>query len=113
MNDMNQRHLNNSSNDFALANSFSRRQMVIIEKESNIQLKCNYFLLKTMMNSYLDPSISPELSRPTSSLADPRCTHCGKYYCQIDFIFSWISRYGNTNDQQYGIDQRIQEIISK
>jgi hypothetical protein len=51
------------------------------------------------MNSYHDPSFSP--------VNNPRCIHCGKYYCQIDFIFSWLSRYGNSNDQ------RIQEMISK
>ncbi len=53
-----------------------------------------------MMNSYVD---SPE----RTNLSNSRCIHCGKYYCQIDFIFSWVSRYGNSNDQ------RIQEIISK
>jgi hypothetical protein len=56
-----------------------------------------------MMNSYHDTSLSPE----TTNLTNPRCIHCGKYYCQIDFIFSWLSRYGNSNDQ------RIQEMISK
>jgi hypothetical protein len=66
-----------------------------------------------MMNSYLDSSIPPEPSKPTTTSADPRCAHCGKYYCQIDFIFSSLSRHGNTNDQQYVVDQRIQEIISK
>jgi hypothetical protein len=53
-----------------------------------------------MMNSYLD---FPQ----TTNLSNSRCIHCGKYYCQIDFIFSWLSRYGNSNDQ------RIQEIIAK
>ncbi len=66
-----------------------------------------------MMNSYLDSSISSEPSKPITTLTNPRCNHCGKYYCQIDFIFSWLSRYGSSNDQQYIIDQRIQEIISK
>jgi len=56
-----------------------------------------------MMNSHLDSSISLE----TTNVSNSRCNHCGKYYCQIDFIFSWLSRYGNSNDQ------RIQEIISK
>ncbi|CAF1411238.1 unnamed protein product, partial [Adineta steineri] len=94
---MNKQNLNNSSSkDYALAHSFSRRQM-------------------TMMNSYLDSPITVELSSKSTSstITDPHCTHCGKYYCQIDFIFSWLSRYGKTNDQQYVIDQRIQEIISK
>jgi hypothetical protein len=53
-----------------------------------------------MMNSYSNPV-------ETNNLSNSRCTHCGKYYCQIDFIFSWLSRYGNSNDQ------RIQQIISK
>jgi hypothetical protein len=53
-----------------------------------------------MMNSYVD---SPQ----TTNLSNSRCIHCGKYYCQINFIFSWLSRYGNSNDQ------RIQEIIAK
>ena len=45
---------------------------------------------------------------------DPRCSHCGKLYCQIDFIFSWISRHDDhSTDQQNILDQRIQEIISK
>ncbi|CAF1257643.1 unnamed protein product [Adineta ricciae] len=89
MNNMNQ------SNDFALAHSFSRRQM-------------------TMMNSHLDSSTISEPSKQTpTNRINPRCGHCGKYYCQIDFIFSWISRYGHSKDQQYAIDQRIQEIISK
>ncbi|CAF4330435.1 unnamed protein product [Adineta steineri] len=94
---MNKQNLNNSSSkDYALAHSFSRRQM-------------------TMMNSYLDSPITVESSSKSTSstITDPHCTHCGKYYCQIDFIFSWLSRYGKTNDQQYVIDQRIQEIISK
>ncbi|CAF3341926.1 unnamed protein product [Rotaria sp. Silwood1] len=92
---MKQQNPTSSSNDLALSHSFSRRQM-------------------TMMNSYLDSSISSELTtKPTSTLTNVRCLHCGKYYCQIDFIFSWISRYGNSNDQQYIIHQRIQDIISK
>jgi len=109
MNDMNQQNKNTSSNDFALSHSFSRRQMVI-----NFKKKTSFFesfFFQTMMNSCLDPSISPE---PTSTLTtNPHCAHCGKYYCQIDFIFSCLSRYGNSNDQQYVVDQRIQEIISK
>ena len=65
-----------------------------------------------MMNSYLDSSsISSQTAK--SSTTNPRCTHCGKYYCQIDFIFSSLSRHGNSNDQQHVLDQRIQEIISK
>ena len=67
-----------------------------------------------MMNSHLDSSTISEPSKPTSTnRINPRCGHCGKYYCQIDFIFSWISRYDHSKDQQYAIDQRIQEIISK
>jgi hypothetical protein len=62
------------------------------------------------MNSYHDSSIS---SHKTSTLSNPRCAHCGKHHCQIDFIFSWLSRNGNSNDQQHVVDQRIQEIISK
>jgi hypothetical protein len=66
-----------------------------------------------MMNLYLDSSISPETTKPTTTtLTNPRCTHCGTYYCQIDFIFSWLSRHGNSNDQQYVVHQRMQEIIS-
>ncbi|UJR24831.1 hypothetical protein I4U23_006203 [Adineta vaga] len=92
---MHQSNRNTSSNDCALAHSFSRRQM-------------------TMMNSYLDSSTSPQLTKSTSTtLTNSRCSHCGKYYCQIDFIFSWLSRYDNTKDQQNIVDQRIQEIISK
>ncbi len=60
-----------------------------------------------MMNSCLDSSI-----QSTTTTTNPRCTHCGKYYCQIDFIFSSLSRHGNSNDQQHVLDQRIQEIIS-
>lgn len=64
-----------------------------------------------MMNSYVDSSIPSEVTKSTS--ANGRCLHCGKYYCHIDFIFSWISRYGNSNDQQDVVYQRVQEIISK
>ncbi|CAF1494557.1 unnamed protein product [Rotaria magnacalcarata] len=92
---MKKQDTNNPSSDFALSRSFSRRQM-------------------TMMNSYLDSSVSAEVPQSPSTIINPaRCLHCGKYYCQIDFIFSWLSRYGNSNDQQCVVHQRIQEIISK
>jgi hypothetical protein len=68
-----------------------------------------------MINSYLDsPSIPSQTAKPTTiTTTNPRCTYCGKYYCQIDFIFSSLSCYRNSNDQQYAVDQRIQEIISQ
>lgn len=85
MNIMNRQYQMNSSVDFALSQSFSRRQM-------------------TMINSYHDSSISHQT---TTNLSNPRCRHCGKFYCQIDFIFSWILRYQNSDDKH------IQQIISK
>ncbi len=66
-----------------------------------------------MMNSYRDSSISPEPTKPTTILTNLGCSHCGKYCCQIDFMFPWLSRYDRSNDQQYVIDQRIQETILK
>lgn len=39
-----------------------------------------------------------------------RCSHCGQESCQIDFIFSWIAR---DDQQQAGLDQRVEEMISK
>lgn len=69
---------------------------------------------KMMMNTYQNSSIPSELAKSSSPKPNAaRCLHCGKYYCQIDFIFSWLSRYANTNNEQFIIDQRIQEIISK
>ena len=40
-----------------------------------------------------------------------RCSHCGQESCQIDFIFSWIAR--DDHQQQAGLDQRVEEMISK
>ena len=66
-----------------------------------------------MMNSYHDSSTSLDRSKETLISPNLRCIHCGKYYCQIDFIFSSLSTQGNFPDQQYILDQRIQEILSK
>jgi len=40
------------------------------------------------------------------------CRHCGTRFCQIDFIHSWLLKYSTLNNQQYIIDQRIEELIS-
>lgn len=42
-----------------------------------------------------------------------RCSHCGKSSCQIDSIFSLISRSQNSSEEQKLVDQRIQEILFK
>lgn len=90
--------------DLALAHSFSRRQVVTFREDYHeLRPHAPSFSLKTMMHSYRDDE----------TLANPRCAHCDRYYCQIEFIFSWISRYGNSKDQQAVVEQRVQEILSK